>query len=228
MGFWSYCFEWRKWGIQRGDLVVEVGSGNRPMIRSDILVDKYISDDSERGGALIIDRPIVVADVVALPFKTKSIDFIYTSHLLEHVEEIEAALSEISCVGCRGIVIVPNAVWEGAMQRGDHKWLIRSNNETLIFREKCVWMSRPENDLLETSREAFYQYYSLNNTLFEVRYIWEGKIKWRVEMSPHYRANKSLQAEEGRSFERQVPLKSILKIKAKIIVRKCLKAIGLL
>ncbi|MFA0735735.1 MAG: hypothetical protein OGMRLDGQ_002235 [Candidatus Fervidibacter sp.] len=50
MGFWHYCFGWRKLNIRPGDLVLEVGPGQKPMIRSDVLVDKFLTDDTERGG----------------------------------------------------------------------------------------------------------------------------------------------------------------------------------
>lgn len=52
MGFWSYCFGWRKLDILPGDLVLEVGPGQKPMIRSDVLVDKFLTDDTERGGGI--------------------------------------------------------------------------------------------------------------------------------------------------------------------------------
>jgi hypothetical protein len=50
MGFWHYCFGWRKLNIRLGDLVLEVGPGQKPMIRSDVLVDKFLTDDTERVG----------------------------------------------------------------------------------------------------------------------------------------------------------------------------------
>ena len=44
----NYLFGWKKWGIKKGDFVLELGSGGSPMVRSNILLDKYIYDDSER------------------------------------------------------------------------------------------------------------------------------------------------------------------------------------
>ena len=34
------------------DLVLDVGSGHNPNPRSDILCDRYIEDDTERGGSI--------------------------------------------------------------------------------------------------------------------------------------------------------------------------------
>lgn len=40
----------RSLGIARYDFVLEVGSGNNPYWRSDLLIDKYVSDAAERPG----------------------------------------------------------------------------------------------------------------------------------------------------------------------------------
>ena len=50
----------------RTGLVLEIGSGDNPNARSDILCDRFISDDTERGGNIVIDRPLVVADAIAV------------------------------------------------------------------------------------------------------------------------------------------------------------------
>ena len=50
MGLLSYCFGWRKLDIRPGELVLEVGSGHKPMIRSDVLCDKFLADATERCG----------------------------------------------------------------------------------------------------------------------------------------------------------------------------------
>ena len=57
MGLLSYCFGWRKLDIRPGELVLEVGSGHKPMIRSDVLCDKFLADATERCGE---DRKSVV------------------------------------------------------------------------------------------------------------------------------------------------------------------------
>ena len=47
MGLLSYAFDWRKLGISRGDLVLEVGSGGHPFARSDVLCDMFLEDNAE-------------------------------------------------------------------------------------------------------------------------------------------------------------------------------------
>jgi hypothetical protein len=65
--------------IKSTDRVLEIGSGNRPRKRSDVLCDKFVVDNTERSGGdnIVIDtRPFVVADGLALPFKDKSFDYV--------------------------------------------------------------------------------------------------------------------------------------------------------
>lgn len=62
--------------IKSTDLVPEIGSGNRPRRRSNILCDKFVESNYERShdGNVVIDkRPFIVVDGIALPFKDMEI-----------------------------------------------------------------------------------------------------------------------------------------------------------
>jgi hypothetical protein len=52
----------------REGLVLEVGPGQAPHPRADVVVDKYVTDDFERKGALDLSKPLIVADAQRLPF----------------------------------------------------------------------------------------------------------------------------------------------------------------
>ncbi|MFQ6044045.1 MAG: class I SAM-dependent methyltransferase, partial [Candidatus Poribacteria bacterium] len=90
--------------IDPADFVLEIGSGHDPKTRSDVLCDKFIDDDIQRGGKIITDRPIVAADGQYLPFADKSFDYIICSHILEHVENPALLLNELMRVGYRGYI----------------------------------------------------------------------------------------------------------------------------
>jgi len=97
--------------IKPGDLVLEIGSGNRPRGRSDILCDKYTEDNYERAGgqALVVDkRPFVIADGLALPFKDKSFNYVITSHILELVEDPVRFIRELTRVARSGYIENPH------------------------------------------------------------------------------------------------------------------------
>ena len=57
-------------------------------------------------------KPEVVASVLKLPFKSSSVDEIFTQHMLEHIQDFEAAMREMHRVlkpGGKLTIIVPAA-----------------------------------------------------------------------------------------------------------------------
>ena len=84
--------------IRPDDFVLEIGSGHNPKARSDVLCDKFISDDEQRGGAIVTDRPIVEADGQFLPFADRAFDYVICSHVLEHVEDPVQLITELERV----------------------------------------------------------------------------------------------------------------------------------
>jgi SAM-dependent methyltransferase len=178
MGFWSYCFGWRKLDIRPGDLVLEVGPGPNPMIRSDVLVDKSPPDDIKKGSGLSADRPLVIADICALPFKNKVFDYAYTARTLEHVDKIERALSELQRVAKRGYIIVPQWYIEGLWNT--HFWLISKRGDTLVFRRKCHLFNMTLLEYCQEARDLFWKLYTHHRLTFEIHYEWNGKINYEI------------------------------------------------
>ena len=95
-------------------LVVEVGGGQRPSARADVVVDKYVEDDFERAGGAPLDtsRPLVVADGEALPFDDGSAAYVIAMHVLEHATDPVRFAAELSRVGQAGFVQVPSRAAE--------------------------------------------------------------------------------------------------------------------
>ena len=71
-------------------LVLDVGSGDKPHWRADVLLDRYVGDEhgGQRSGASAarVDRPLFDADAADMPFADKVFDYAICSHVLEHVE----------------------------------------------------------------------------------------------------------------------------------------------
>ena len=132
--------------------IVDVGGGNDPLPFSNIIVDKYpgetihrrlrkiVRDGQNLSMPLVIgNRRFIETDVEALPFLDKSIDYIYCSHVLEHVENPLTALSELNRVGISGTVIVPQirqevlfkVAWGDKLKA--HKWVCWRDSGTLVF-----------------------------------------------------------------------------------------------
>jgi uncharacterized protein YbaR (Trm112 family)/SAM-dependent methyltransferase len=172
--------------IKSSDNVLEIGSGNNPNPRSDILCDRYLSDNGERAGksGIVIDRPFVIADGYHLPFGDKAFDYIICSHVLEHIDDPKAFIAEIERVGIRGYIEVPSALSERIFGWDFHHWYCTLESGQLIFQKKTqgeqfggffhrliahtIWFRR----FFEDHEKDMY-----------VKYEWNDHVNIRVDQS---------------------------------------------
>jgi SAM-dependent methyltransferase len=121
-------------------LVLDVGSGDKPHWRADVLLDRYAS--GHRGGqrsgraAARITRPLFDADAADMPFADRVFDYVVCSHVLEHVPDPAAVINEITRVGKAGYVEVPQAASAKILDFPSHLWWCRLDGSTLVFTAK--------------------------------------------------------------------------------------------
>jgi len=96
----------------RHALVLDVGAGNNPHLRADVLCERFLTDDLHRGGAVERDRPLVAGDAGALPFKTGSVDLLIARALIEHLRDPAAFFAEAGRVARGGLFVTRSATWE--------------------------------------------------------------------------------------------------------------------
>jgi SAM-dependent methyltransferase len=112
--------------------VLEVGGGQDPHPAANVIVEKFLNDNTHRMGNMPIainnkfekvtadgtitdteyTPDIVCADVIELPFEDKLFDFVICKDILEHVPDIQRAAREISRVGKAGFIDVPKLTSE--------------------------------------------------------------------------------------------------------------------
>ena len=92
--------------IRPDDLVLEIGSGDNPKPRSDVLCDKIPEDDTQRGGRIVLDRPFVAADGQYLPFADKSFDICLCILSLNFFSDAETVFREIKRVMKSGGIFI--------------------------------------------------------------------------------------------------------------------------
>jgi uncharacterized protein YbaR (Trm112 family) len=114
-------------------LVLDVGSGQAAHPRADLVVDKYVADDFERGSALDLAKPLVVADGQALPFADDAFAYVIASHVLEHATDPVRFAAELTRVGTAGFVQVPSREAELTFGWPFHPWLIDLDGDVLVF-----------------------------------------------------------------------------------------------
>jgi SAM-dependent methyltransferase len=121
--------------------VLDVGSGPNPWFRSNILCERFLADGVERGGQSVQrkNRPFCNCDATALPFRDKSFDFVYCSHVAEHVDDIEKLFSEVQRVGKAGYIETPNYLFEQLVGTTTHLWALWVEGNVLHAERK--WMA---------------------------------------------------------------------------------------
>ncbi len=145
----------------RGRVVLDLGCGYNPFPWANILVNKnldepfrprYLKEDSraEGNGTTYMTkdgRILWVVNVLKrrLPFGDKEIDFVYASHVYEHLNKPEPAFQETIRCGKEGIIIGPDREWELLYTQfpfddkrvtDDHQWYIEMEGEDLNPRAK--------------------------------------------------------------------------------------------
>lgn len=188
-------FFWRRMGLQipREALVLDIGSGDNPHGRADLLCDRDVASHHDRPGILHLDRPFVVGDAECLPFRDDAFDYIISSHVLEHTERPDRVLGELMRVGRAGYIETPSTFSEKLGGMITHRWTTDLANGVLLVQRKA----RPTFDeqlhftfhrLWQAGAPAFMFFYWQNLPLFYTRLEWRGQIPYRLveaDTDPH-------------------------------------------
>lgn len=165
----------------RTGLVLEIGSGDNPNARSDILCDRFISDDTERGGNIVIDRPLVVADAHHLPFKDGAFVYTICSHILEHMDDPEQFARELCRVSPAGYIQSPSEIAERLFHWSFHRWYVNLIGDRLVLHPKEP--AEPFGELFDYLYEynpAYYFFQRSMPDLFWVEREWHGDLQVEV------------------------------------------------
>ena len=136
--------------------VLDVGSGDHPNERADVLLEREIEATEHRSGAVAVvpkDKKLVLGDATEMPFKEKEFDFVIASHIAEHIDNPEKFCQEIQRVAHAGYIETPDAFSEFIFNEPFHLWIVSNQNGTLCFTEKTKH---------KVFSEWFYRFYYLN------------------------------------------------------------------
>lgn len=119
--------------------MLEVGGGQRPHPRADVVIDKYVANDFERAGEAPLDlsRPLIVGDGHALPLASGSVAYVIAAHVLEHATDPNAFANELGRIALAGYVQVPSRAAELTFEWPFHPWLIDCVGDCLSFEPKA-------------------------------------------------------------------------------------------
>jgi SAM-dependent methyltransferase len=181
--------------VARDALVLDVGSGDKPSWRADVLLDGY-PDDAHQGqrsgtGGTRVSRPLFRADAADMPFADNAFDYVICSHVLEHVPDPSAVIAELTRIARAGYIEVPEASAAKLQDFPTHLWWCRLEESgprpTLLFTAK----SRPYFD---AEIDAYLRRTGLEKRMarmLESRFQhnivslrWEGDVPHRVDGKP--------------------------------------------
>ncbi|MCC6503467.1 MAG: class I SAM-dependent methyltransferase [Deltaproteobacteria bacterium] len=176
-----------KFAFNPGAKILDLGSGNHPAPFATHLVDLFVEDNFHRGGVEIVkdNRPLIVADLEKLPFKDKEFDFVYCSHVLEHVSDPKLACQEIIRIGKRGYIETPTRLSDMLYNFSYlHKWHVNLVGNTLIFmeyseREKqgtgsSYFFEEQTNPFDNETKNLVYK----NREIFCNMFMWENDFEY--------------------------------------------------
>jgi 2-polyprenyl-3-methyl-5-hydroxy-6-metoxy-1,4-benzoquinol methylase len=167
--------------IRPGDQVLDLGSGGDPFPQATILADHYVEVTRHRNVSLVTNgKPFLRANVEQLPFRDKSFEYVYCSHVLEHVEDPMKACAEIMRVGRRGFLETPNHAKDTlfAWAENMHKWHVVSIANTLVFFE---YSQRQRQGIRSTAwRDIIFSrfYHPLQKAFFENQDVFNTMLSW--------------------------------------------------
>ena len=174
--------------IPRGP-ILDIGSGGAPLWRANILLDRFLADNSQRpGSSLIKDRALVCGDIHHLPFLDKSIAFVNCAHLLEHVDEPELAIRELMRVSLSGYIETPSSLQEVLiLNMSFHRWFVWEDKGVLIFREKSRDRDSAIVDAIKMINGSTNAVGSMSRKIEElmfVKHFWQHSIPFKVIRDP--------------------------------------------
>ena len=88
------------------------------------------------------DKKFVLVQTNKLPFKDNEFDFVYASHVIEHIDDVEFFIKEIQRISKRGYIELPSLLEDNIILSensiNDHKWIFKFDdvNHILLAEKK--------------------------------------------------------------------------------------------
>ncbi|MCX7049585.1 MAG: class I SAM-dependent methyltransferase [Candidatus Sumerlaeota bacterium] len=177
---YSYQSQYMRLVPEKG-VILDLASGHNPFPKATILCDRYLEITAHRREEIKLDdRPFVILDMHHLPFKNKSIDYIYCSHVIEHSSDPAQACREMMRVARAGYIETPTLMkdalfaWAKDMS---HNWhVLRFANSLLFFeydeqRQRGIgseqWAKQVLGDVYHPNQDIYYRNLGIFNTILE-------------------------------------------------------------
>jgi hypothetical protein len=94
------------------------------------------------------DKKFVLIENKQLPFKDKEIDFVYASHVIEHVEDVLTFIKELQRISKQGYIELPSMLEDNIILSDnsikDHKWYFQFDDvQKILLAERKKQLIEP-------------------------------------------------------------------------------------
>lgn len=189
--FLAYQQQYVPFEICEAKRVLDIGSGAYPFPFATHLADLHLNGTSHRSEPLRkTGLPLQVCDIERLPYTNNAFDFVYCSHVLEHVNNPSKACEEIMRVGRRGYIETPtrlsDVMFNYIRLTGHHLWHVNCIGGTVVFME---WEDRERRDTQINDffwmakskyKNAFQELFHGHRDLFVNMTLWEERFPYYV------------------------------------------------
>ncbi len=193
-------------GIRSTDRVLDVGGGDTPFARADVVTDAFPDDGAHRSGRKLgangSVKKFVECFAEDLPFADQEFDFAYCRAVLEHTVDPAAACKELMRVAKRGFIETPSPITEYLGGHPTHRWIVfledvPGQGTTLVFRRR-PFIKAPFRYCLRGKWFTDTDYYYCAEWQFRnvlcTQLAWEGEFPFRVEETPGFDYDDPIQA----------------------------------
>ena len=124
------------------------------------------------------DKKFIKLESKKLPFKDKEFDFVITSHVIEHVEDVDFFIQELQRISTKGYIELPTILEDNLVfeNKKDHIWHMEFDDDQnkLIISKKTQFL---EPVLTVSSAKNFSRYFRQSLVL---ELFWENSIEFEI------------------------------------------------
>ena len=135
------------------------------------------------------DKKFVRLENKILPFSNKEFDFVISSHVMEHVNDVEFFISEIERISSKGYIELPTKLEDNLVfeNKKDHLWHMDFDdvNFNIIISKKVQYI---EPVLTVSSMKKFDELFRKS---FVLELLWQDKINYILDKKSNLNFTKS-------------------------------------
>ena len=172
--------------------ILDIGCGYTAHKKANVICDVQDLSEFYKG------RDFIKLKGKTLPFKDKEFDFVITSHVIEHVEDVNFFIKELQRISSKGYIELPTILEDNLVfeNKNDHLWHMEFDdvNHQLLIRKRIQYLE-PVLTVSVAKKLAQYFRQSLILELF-----WENSIEFNLIENNSFKYEKISRLSLARKF----------------------------